>query len=219
MEAHGNASTLRYTSRESLPHHRRVIRNSGHHATSSHQLAPRGMILNPDVPVSEIMTLPAPVDTLRYVTWNWMRDPELRCKITIPLCFVNSTVKDQLRPIVSEAIKMWQDALGPQRGIDFLITRGEVTESGSVPDGVCYSDKSRWGQSIPRDTVVIRNDGGQSVSHPGWTPLGPPNPTRGRMSLTYDPITSGFPDLQATNAAGMAHELGEQHCSAYLRIR
>lgn len=118
--------------------------------------------------------------------------------------------------MVDQAIKLWHDALGDGRGVEFVYTNGNTADpTDPVPAGVCRGTRfGHWAVNVPFYTVQIisSTEGGASYSGIGYIP--PEKTASGNMvpqaRLSFDPTGRGMEISQ--NIVSLAHELSMYVC-------
>jgi len=189
----------RFRTREVIPHYRQVIRSQVQYREPSAHAIKRGFVVNPLSGQSlQFGTVPPDVE-LRHISWKWFRANN-DCPVIIYLCFRSAGGRRYLKPTVRAGIKLWREALGDKRGVDFAFIGGATRD-------VCFASPGVYAPGVDRRTVEIRHSPGQmSFTGAGFTWSTRP----GAMVLRFDTLLpSTEPNFRERNAADMAHELGK----------
>ena len=204
-------AACRFTKREAIPHHNRIIQNRTGIDEHTHLLAERGFSATWEVSAAEALALPS--NSNRYVTWSWNWDKQ--CGALIQFCFKDEASTNALQGITQAAFDMWHAALeedtavGEEKGVRLVLFGRRDAEGNLVPTTCYESDGKTWRKDLSRDTVVIQLS--KSDTHYntlGWMPGKKP----GRMKIEFKPLVAHEDDdaaqIRKTNIADMAHELG-----------
>ncbi|KAF2431649.1 hypothetical protein EJ08DRAFT_678142 [Tothia fuscella] len=163
-----------------------------HYTKPDHLLVPRGFTVNFDIDVKDVRRIAEngdknrnkndPTRFITFYSWRFKTTSSFKPAV-IDLCFYDEQTKDSLKDVTVEAMNVWHQALGPQKGVQFEVVCGDVCYTGPhVVDRAAAAPKTR-SKFTRADTIQVidrPNQGASSI--PGYMAAN----NWGRHTLLFD---------------------------------
>ncbi|KAF2430650.1 hypothetical protein EJ08DRAFT_678952 [Tothia fuscella] len=113
-------------------------------------------------------------DHRRDCSWSWLADEG--CPLFIPICFGDEVSRGAMEAVLTKAINVWHDALGPNRGVSFQL------------DGLCNGSSFRFDYSaIVQINLDLEVDAFYGGASPGFIPAQPFQPMHVSFAFASHP--------------------------------